>query len=850
MSNITVNSLGEYANTVNILTAGGNVKAQTAVDLINKYNLSPAQFDEFILGTEAVEPWYTSFDKAVGYRVVDRVPVNPLSGSAASGLNSNVGATTQELVKVPIETALDQAGNVKVSTGLTKFGTAAKSGLNFISKEILPAIGAAGLGIRAGVAWDRFMYSWAPDFWDSIGLSTLNPDTWGTITCDYPDGFLKSAFNGLLGINPNSGETQMYLDEQAAAYLAQYMYEAGFFNTASVPGIHAEEYHSTSGGQLTNPNIIPIIARTGTRISVPSTFGNTFWMATSGNVAFYGYYDNNNRIEYQALSTSPFLYKSDYNNPSLQPQYNAVQGSVDGHSFWYTTFSATMVDDGYTNQKIYYNDELARARDACRALFFNSDAKPLGGDLPEGVSHQEGATIPDFSNCTTAQDFIDALRNQYPDMYNDAVEQHYVDHETGQDKKIVYIPLGTPSSYVENEETGQPEGTKPVIDPDNPGQSQDNPTFDPAAVDHATPDIDTLLNLLIELITDIIPSGYEDPEPSPDPNPDEKPDTTDPNNPPNPEGTGSGETPAVVTPTGNASALWSVYNPSQSEINSFGAWLWSSNFIDQVLKLFNNPMQSIIGIHKIFAQPTVSGTGHIVVGYLDSGVSANLVSAQYVDVDCGTVQLYEQFGNVFDYTDTHARLYLPFIGIVPLDTADVMRGIITVIYHVDVITGACLAEVQINRDGAGGTIYQFAGDAAVRYPISSGSYMGIIAGIASAVGGIASAALTGGATLPMAAGAVAGGLAGAKTQVQHSGSFAGNAGAMGCKIPYLIIERPQTMIAQGYNYYEGTGVNQVMSVGDMAGYFKMANVKTAAVSGATEEELNEIKSVLESGAIK
>ena len=305
----------------------------------------------------------------------------------------------------------------------------------------------------------------------------------------------------------------------------------------------------------------------------------------------------------------------------------------------------------------------------------------------------------------------------------------------------------------------------------------------------------------------------------------------------------------VVAPTGQASALWSVYNPSQAELNSFGAWLWSSNFIDQILKLFNNPMQSIIGVHKIFASPPVSGSGSITVGYLNSGVSANLVSGQYTTVNCGTVKVREQFGNVFDYTDTHVRLYLPFIGIVDLDTADVMRGSVSVVYHVDVITGACLAEVKVMRDGSGGTLYQYAGDAAVRYPISSGSYMGVVAGIASAVGGVASAVMTGGATLPLAAGAVAGGISGAQTQVQHSGNFSGNAGAMGGKKPYIIIERPQTMIADDFENYQGKGANARRTVGQMSGYFKFTDVHTDYINGAAQSEIEAIRAALESGVI-
>ncbi len=102
--------------------------------------------------------------------------------------------------------------------------------------------------------------------------------------------------------------------------------------------------------------------------------------------------------------------------------------------------------------------------------------------------------------------------------------------------------------------------------------------------------------------------------------------------------------------------------------------------------------------------------------------------------------------------------------------------------------------------------------------------------------------------MPLIAGA-AGAMAGAKTHVQHSGSFAGSAGAMGAKKPYLILERPQTAIAKNYKGYQGVGANVVQSVGDMSGYFKMADVRLNSVTGASDTELELIKVALEQGVI-
>ena len=90
------------------------------------------------------------------------------------------------------------------------------------------------------------------------------------------------------------------------------------------------------------------------------------------------------------------------------------------------------------------------------------------------------------------------------------------------------------------------------------------------------------------------------------------------NSEPNPPDTGDGTTPPVIVPTGSATALWSVYNPTQQDINDLGAWLWSSNFITQLLQMFNDPMQAIIGLHKTFITPTVGTAQNIKVGYLDT----------------------------------------------------------------------------------------------------------------------------------------------------------------------------------------------------------------------------------------
>ena len=792
-------------------------KTQQIINVANTYELTPAQLADDYLRGSGFEPWYTKNGGIGGFNVSASGNINNAS-AVDSALNSNTGVTTMATVKAPVETVVNQAGKVEVSGGLTKVATGAKSTLQFVSQEVLPGVMAAGLGISLGKAIDSALYNVNPDFWDNIGMSSLNPETWNSITSDYPDGTLKRAFNAIFGLDPATGEGQMYIDQAAAAYLAQYMQENGVFNRGDQGIVYPEGPHPTISDAYMPIKLGGVIVRKNPNDQYPNEI-----VTPMGRCAYFKSGRNVKRIGASSVANSA-VFQHDMINTVTGETYNTTYDMTDSSATYdnKTAYFAS-VQSGWGNNftgdvQVVETIPTGGTVDSIAWLLLYGTVQ--GGPGVDGITDQTGATPPDFSNCSTPQDYLNAMRTANPGMFDNAVSQTTVNPD-GSTTTRTYLPIGTPSGG---------NTTKPTTNPtDNPsGQTQGNSGVDPNG------STTNLLNDLIKLITQIVP----------------KPGQETPTDTGNPDPTGTGTTPPVVAPTGQASALFAVYNPSQAALNSFGAWLWSSNFIDQVLKLFNNPMQSIIGLHKIFAAPPISGSGTIRVGYLDSGVGSNLVGGQYVTVNCGTVKVSEQFGNVFDYTDTHVRLYLPFIGIVPLDTADVMRGSVSVVYHVDVITGACLAEVKITRDGGGGTLYQYAGDAAVRYPISSGSYMGVVSGVLGVVGGIASAVMTGGASAPLAAGAVASGIANAKTDVQHSGSFAGNAGAMGGKKPYLIIERPQTSIASGFSAYQGVGANTVKKVGSMSGYFKMTDVHVESVARASAEEMEQIRTMIERGVIK
>ena len=743
--------------------------------------------------------------------------------SAAQLINSNIPSSTTGAgstalaVRTPVNVATEvQSGETVVTAANSGMAAGGATGLQFITQSVLPAIGAAGVGIALGKMIDSTLYNLNPDFWDANGMSALNPATWGNIAGDDPDG-LGRLFNLVFGIDPQTGEAQAYLDENAFAYFAAYMASMGVFNVG-IPVATSELYPGYNvhySGTLTAENERYRWTWSGATFACIGSGDVKAVIALSdrpGVAHLETYYKNSE----QAITTNYTLASSMESGKTVYfkaaDQINAQYAT----SPVPTNVPGSDIPYGYSNSILAY------------IVFYGTSS---GGSSVEGFTDQDGATLPDFSgiaDLTNIPSVLSALQNQFPALWDDAETNTVISNpETGDTETYTYIPIPMPVNNPTNvnQPTGGGQGT----------MDQLHPSFDPISMED-----------IIDSVLDIIESDIEievDPETG-----EEIPITVPPDPaPPNPPDTGDGDTPAVVVPDGSASALFAVYNPTQAQVNSFGAWLWSNDFVDQLKKIFNDPMESVISLHKVFAAPSTGSAQNIYVGYLNSGVSAATVTNQYTEVDCGSVRLLEYFGNVFDYQNTSVELYLPFIGIVPLSVNDVMRGVINVKYTVDVLTGACLAEVSVTRDMAGGVLYQFEGNCAVHYPVSSGSYIGIVGGLLGAIGGVAGTIATGGATAPLLLGAGAS-IMRAHTDVARSGGFSANSGAMGCKKPYLIISRPQTAVAAGFNTIEGKGANSTVTLSSCSGYVKVKECHLSGIN-AYDTELDEIKGLLQNGVI-
>lgn len=743
-----------------------------------------------------------------------------------NAVDSNiVGGTDGINSLATINTPADMT--VDAATGLVTVKNSSSIWGQWVTKGgVSGAIGAVSTGLALGVTIDKTLYTIDHDIFGDDKLANFNPEKWKSISDAVDEGWTDMGYptvgkigrfvvDHILGIDSSTGKTQMYLDEDAFTYSAQYLQSIGAFDFKDICTIgdlpvSALQFPNGYGNVYTGDNGGSIYIQNRSTAGIRETFSitsidvvkyvNVVYISPIGSVNVWGV----------MMSKSPFTghrVEDNYFNPST--------GEVSGVStYTFNNRYTTTLTDGTT---IYYytyqigsenvpyqvspdstivngpKDDAWSVRDIIR-IVFEGTTSTTG---VEGVGTQKSSTLPDFSTATDFDSFKTLLKQQYPDMWSKSITQNVLQPD-GSMKTFTYIPVPTPNSsgWLDTEPTG-----------DGSEQSQ---TSTSVSDDSSESIKDTIISSSTNTPTD-----------------------------PNPPGTGGGDSPTVVPPVGSASSLWSIYNPTLEQVNQFGSWLWSSNFVEQLKKLFNDPMQAIIGLHKVYSPVQTSGLGTIKCGYLDSEVPSKLVNDQYVTVDCGSVDLQEYFGNVFDYSPyTSVSIYLPFIGIRQLDVSDIMRSTITVTYHVDVLTGACLAEVNVQRDASGGALYTFSGDAAVRYPVSSGSYMGIVSGLI----GVATSVVSGN-VLP-----ALGGITRLHTDVDHSGSFTGNAGAMGSKIPYLIISRPQTAMADSFETLSGYPSNTYTPISACTGFTQVKYVHVENLT-ATETEKQEIERLLKEGVI-
>ena len=313
--------------------------------------------------------------------------------------------------------------------------------------------------------------------------------------------------------------------------------------------------------------------------------------------------------------------------------------------------------------------------------------------------------------------------------------------------------------------------------------------------------------------------------------------------------TGDGDDSSDYIPSGDlptintfASGLISAYNVETSNLASLSNFLWDDNFIQSLPKLVNNPMDAIICLKSFpIALENYGTTSNIKIGGIDTEISAKKINQQYILIDCGKINLHEYYGDFTDYDNTTILVSLPYVGEHVLPTDEVLESSLHLQYKIDLLNGACMAQIEIVKNRYGtvlqGSIYNFKGNISCDYPLTGQIYGNII----NALNGLFTTNLA--MSLNSANNIVNG-----ERKIEINGNHSENYGALGTQVPYIKIVSPIQNNPSSYNRDFGAYANKTQSIGSLKGYTEIS-AANLTIAGATESEVAEIKSLLYNGVI-
>lgn len=302
--------------------------------------------------------------------------------------------------------------------------------------------------------------------------------------------------------------------------------------------------------------------------------------------------------------------------------------------------------------------------------------------------------------------------------------------------------------------------------------------------------------------------------------------------------------------------LVTLYTATNAQLQSLGGYLWSNlwDIETNFKKLFADPMNCLIGLSIVPVTPTAGGAQNVKFGNITTNIALNKLSSQFVELDCGSINIKEYVGSFLDYSPyVNISIYLPYIGYRELSPDDVMNDSIHVVYHVDVLSGGCCAMIETGKKGL---LYSFNGSCITNVPITAINYSGAIQNAVSAVGaGLTTVAGIATGAAPVAAvGAVsmlssaANTAMNSKPTIQRSGSMGGSAGLMSYQKPLLIITRPRMSVPDKLNKFVGLTTNVTMKLSQVKGFTQVEHVHLSGIA-ATEDEKDELMTLLRQGVI-
>lgn len=308
-----------------------------------------------------------------------------------------------------------------------------------------------------------------------------------------------------------------------------------------------------------------------------------------------------------------------------------------------------------------------------------------------------------------------------------------------------------------------------------------------------------------------------------------------------------------------ASGFLNIYRPSDTQLQSFGAALWTNlfntkwydkdNVANLILNAVSDPINFIVGLFMLPVSPNVGANSGIFLGGINvNTVSAPKVAAQFKTIDFGTIEIDELYGNYLDYSHSQLSIYLPYVGVADIDVQEVNGGSITLRYTIDCFTGACVANVKCvkytktpwGKTYKNSTVHSYTGNVAIQLPISAGSFDTMLSGLINVGLGLG---MNQPAKALQGVGDMINGMAG---DVTTRGSLSSNTGKCCYQTPYLMFTRPIEVRPKNLGNVHGYSAGAGGVLNSFRGYVECTDIKLDGIV-ATTSEIDELRQLCTSG---
>lgn len=304
--------------------------------------------------------------------------------------------------------------------------------------------------------------------------------------------------------------------------------------------------------------------------------------------------------------------------------------------------------------------------------------------------------------------------------------------------------------------------------------------------------------------------------------------------------TDKGEEDITDGASNSVGVLTTTYAMTIERLNQLGGFLWGANIFDEFSLVNSNPIENIISCKNI--PISLSGTDEIIhLGNVDTGTNGAKVASNFSTLNVGQIALPTKYNSFLDFAPyTKITIYLPYIGFKEIDATIAIGKTLKVAYVADVITGGCIAQIFIN----GVRFYEFSGEMGVDIPITASNRAQVEASYISNAVGMGASLASGNIT-----GAVDSVLASATAKYNYSSTDTPNPNCVASvnRTCYVIIERPTYQELSQFNHTKGKMCNLSKTIGSLKGFTICdANIDLKGIT-ATEQEKQEISSILSSG---